>query len=178
MRGFEYLADGHHVDDAGNLIACTYVDFRDPAEQAPITALQKASSKCHAILGCETIRISKPGCFHDRGEGLVGRGDGDEGSGPPVGEGHSCTNGWIYCASVEPETPEENAAWREAMSAGDDLVSPHLPAAGVRADVGALAAAHARRTVLLRNTVTATRSPRAINARRTAAGLVVYWHDP
>ena len=41
MGGFEYLADGHHVDDAGNLIACTYVDFRDPAERFPITVLQK-----------------------------------------------------------------------------------------------------------------------------------------
>ncbi|MDE2907469.1 MAG: hypothetical protein OXQ28_15445 [Acidobacteriota bacterium] len=37
MGGFEYLADGHHVDDAGHLIVCTYVDFRDPAERFPIT---------------------------------------------------------------------------------------------------------------------------------------------
>ncbi len=27
MGGFEYLADGHLVDDAGNLIACPNVDF-------------------------------------------------------------------------------------------------------------------------------------------------------
>ena len=33
MPSFEYLADGHHVDYAGNLIFCTYVDFRDPAER-------------------------------------------------------------------------------------------------------------------------------------------------
>ena len=57
MRNAEYLADGHHVDDAGNLIACTYVDFRDPAERFPITTLQRASSKRHAIPGCETVRI-------------------------------------------------------------------------------------------------------------------------
>ena len=49
MRSVEYLADGHHVDDAGNLIACTYVDFREPAERFPVTVLQKASSKRHAI---------------------------------------------------------------------------------------------------------------------------------
>ena len=45
MGGFEFLADGHHVDEAGNLISCTYLDFRAPAERYPITALQKASSK-------------------------------------------------------------------------------------------------------------------------------------
>ena len=36
MRSSQYLADGHHVDDAGNLISCTYVDLRDPAERTPI----------------------------------------------------------------------------------------------------------------------------------------------
>ena len=66
MGGFEYLADGHHVDDAGNLIACTYVDFRGPAERFPITVLQKASSKRHAIPGCETIRISQRTTIIDR----------------------------------------------------------------------------------------------------------------
>ena len=60
MASFEHLAEGHHVDDAGNLIACTYVDFRDPAERSPISTLRKASSKRHAIPGWETIRISKP----------------------------------------------------------------------------------------------------------------------
>ena len=63
MASFEYLADGHHVDDAGNLIACTFVDFRDPAERLSITALRKASSKRHAIPGCETIRISEARLF-------------------------------------------------------------------------------------------------------------------
>ena len=67
MRGFQYLADGHHVDDAGNLIACTYVDFRSPTERAPITTLRKASPKQRAIPSCGTLRISKPSCFRDRG---------------------------------------------------------------------------------------------------------------
>ncbi len=66
MGGFEYLADGHHVDNAGNLIACTYVDFRGPAERFPITVLQKASSKRHAIPGCETIRVSQTTTIIDR----------------------------------------------------------------------------------------------------------------
>ena len=34
-------ADGHHVEDAGSLIRCTYVDFRDPAERLPITTLKQ-----------------------------------------------------------------------------------------------------------------------------------------
>ena len=102
MGGFHYLADGHHVDDAGNLIGCAYVDFRDPAERFPITVLQKASSKRHGIPGCETIRISKPACFLDPGEGLA--------SG---GEAHYGKNGWVYCASIEPEKAEEQAAWRK-----------------------------------------------------------------
>ena len=59
MGGFEQLADGRHVDDAGNLICSTYVDFRDPAERFPITVLRRASSERHAIAGCETIRISR-----------------------------------------------------------------------------------------------------------------------
>ena len=99
MGSFEQLADGHHVDDAGNLIACTYVDFRDPAERLPITALRNASSRRHAIPGCETIRISKPACFLGQGEGVN-----------DSGESHHAANGWIYCASIEPETAEEQAA--------------------------------------------------------------------
>ena len=75
MRSFQLLTDGHHVDEAGNLIACTYVDLRDPVDRFPITTLTKASSKRHAIPGCETMRLSKPSCFLDRGEGLIERGE-------------------------------------------------------------------------------------------------------
>ena len=46
------MADSRHVVDAGNLISCTYVDFRDPAERSLITTVKKASSKRHAIPGC------------------------------------------------------------------------------------------------------------------------------
>ncbi len=91
MASFDYLADGHHVDDAGNLIACTYVDFRDPAERLPITALRKASSTRHADPDCDTIRISKPACFLGQGEGIAGD-----------GESHHAANGWIYCAPRRP----------------------------------------------------------------------------
>ena len=115
MSGFEYLADGHHVDDAGNRISCAYVDLRDPEERDPVTALQKASSKRHAIPGCETIRISKPSRFLGRGEGIVNGGEAGYG-----------TNGWVYCVSIEPETAAELAAWRAAMPAGYDALSPQI----------------------------------------------------
>ena len=145
MGGFEYLADGHHVDDAGNRIACTCVDFRGSAEWFPITVLQKASSKRHAIPGCETIRISKPAGFLEQGEGLASD-----------GEAHHGTNGWVYCASIEPETAEEQAAWRSLMPAGRDAVSLIRRPREFARTIGAMAAEQAGprgRVVLLRNTV-------------------------
>lgn len=41
IGSFDYLADGHHVDDAETLSACTYVDCREPAERFPISRLKK-----------------------------------------------------------------------------------------------------------------------------------------
>ena len=170
MAGFEYLADGHHVDDAGNLIACTYVDFRDPAERFPISTLQKASAKRHAIPNCETIRISKPACFFEHGEGLASD-----------GESHHGTNGWLYCASVESGTPEEQAAWRKTMPAGCDAASPvRRPRAFARA-LGAMAAEQAGprgRIVLLRNTVEGRSFCTAHKSQTVYHGPVAYLDDP
>ena len=170
MGSFEYLPDGHHVDDAGNLIACTYVDFRDPAERFPITVLRKASSKRHAIPGCETIRISKPARLLEQGEGLNSD-----------GETHYGTNGWVYCASLEPETDEEQAAWRTAMPAGCDAVSPvRRPRAFARA-LGAMAAEQAGprgRIVLLRSTVEGRTFCTAHKSQTVYHGPVVYVDDP
>ena len=170
MASFEYLADGHHVDDAGNLIACAYVDFRDPAERLPITVLQKASSKRHAVPGCETVRISKPACFLEQGGGLaVG------------GEAHHGTNGWVYCASIEPERPEERAAWRAAMPAGCDALSPiRRPRAFARA-LGAMVAEQAGargRIVLLRNTIEGRTRSTAHKSQTVYHGPVIYVDDP
>ena len=168
MGGYEYLADGHHVDDAGNLIACTYVDLRDPTERFPITALRKASSKRHAMPGCETVRISKPACFLDQGEGIGG------------GESHHSANGWIYCASIEPETAEERAAWGAAMPAGRGAVSPICrPRAFARA-LGAMVAEQAgpRGRIVLLRTVEG-RSFRTHHKSQTIYhGPVVYADDP
>ena len=48
MRGVVSSTEGNHVDEAGNLTTCTYVDFRNPVERTPITTLYKASSRRHA----------------------------------------------------------------------------------------------------------------------------------
>ena len=169
MGGFEYLADGHHVDDAGHLIACTYVDFRDPAERFPITGLQKASSKRHAIPGCETIRISKPACFLDQGEGLAS----DD-------EAHHGTNGWIYCASIELGTVEKQAAWRNAMP-GRGAVSPIRRLRSFARALGAMVAEQAGprgRIVLLRNTVDGRTFCTAHKSQTIYHGPVAYLDDP
>jgi len=166
MASFEYLADGHHVADAGNLIALTSAHFRHAAERFPGTLLQRASSKRHAIPGCETIRISKPACFLDRGEGFN---DG--------GESHHGTNGWICCASIEPETAEEQAAWRSLLPAGRDAVSPiRRPREFARA-LGAMVAEQAGprgRIVLLRNTVEGRTFSTAHKSQTVYHGPVAY----
>ena len=197
MPSVQYLADGHHVDDAGNLIACTYVDFRDPAERFPITTLKKASSKQYAIPGCDTVRLSKPCCFLAQGEGLAGDGgdgrepanggDVDDPSAAPVKrsvaqeETHCGRNGWIYCASIEPETPEEQAAWRESTPDGYDATSPiRRPREFARA-LGAMAAEQAGprgRIVLLRNTVVGRTSCTGHKSQTVYHGPVVYSDDP
>ena len=182
MRSFEYLADGHHVDDAGNLICCTYVDFRDPAERFPIATLTKASSKRHAIPGCETIRISKPGCFLGRGEGFVGHGEQawESQVGEPVEEGVG-RNGWIFCASIEPGTDDERTAWRKAMPSGHGTLSPiRRPRAFARA-LAAMAAEQAGprgQTVLLRSTVDEQAYCTAHRSQTVYHGPVVYADDP
>lgn len=189
MRSFLYLADGHHVDEAGNLISCTYVDFRDPAERFPITTLRKASSKRYAIPGCETIRISKPICFRGRGEGLD-EADAPADPGAPravaggsetAGETHCGRNGWIYCAFLEPETPEEQAAWREAMPSRYDAVSPiRRPREFARA-LGVMSADQIRprgRTVLLKNAVEGRVFCTAHRSQTVYHGPVVYEDDP
>ena len=170
MRSVEYLADGHHVDHEGNLIACTYVDFRDPAERCPVTVLQKASSKRHAVPGCETIRISKPSCCPGEGD-LAGAGD----AVPAAGAA------WVYCAFIEPETPEQQAAWRAAMPACRDAVSPiRRPREFARA-LGAMVAEQVGpqgRTVLLRSSVGGRELRTAHRSQTVYHGPVVYAEDP
>ena len=171
MRSVEYLADGHHVDDAGNLIACTYVDFRDPAERFPVAVLQKASSKRHAVPGCETIRISKPSCFPRMKATSPTRTTPCLLPGPPGSTARF----------IEPETSEQQAAWRAAMPAGRDAVSPiRRPREFARA-LGAMVAEQVGpqgRTVLLRSAVDRHAFRTAHRSQTVYHGPVVYAEDP
>ena len=161
---------------------------------APITTLRKASPKQHAIPSCGTIRISKPSCFRDRGEGLVLRGeegvDEFESAGASAAAAATAAadddacygrNGWIYCASIEPDTLAERADWREATPPGYDAVSPiRRPRAFARA-LGALAVEQAGprgRTVLVRSTVDGEAFSTAHRSQTVYHGPVVYSDDP
>ena len=186
MRGVQYLPDGHHVDDAGNLISCAYVDLRDPAERGPITTLRKASAQQYAIPGCGTVRLSKPTGLVGRGEGLAvgseagtASGDADRAANPVTVD---CgRNAWIYSASIEPETEAEQAAWREALPAGHDAVSPiRRPRAFARA-LGAMVAEQVGpqgRTLTLRSAVDGQVIRTAHRSQTVYHGAVVYVEDP
>ena len=182
MRGVLYLADGHHVDDAGNLISCVYVDFRDAAERTPITTLRKASPKQYAIPGCGTIRLSKPTGFGGGSEGLA--------IGPEAGTGagaagpdalHRGRNAWICSASIEPETQAEQAAWREALPAGYDAVSPIRRLRAFARALGAMVAEQVGpqgRTLMLRSAVDGQVFRTAHRSQTVYHGAVVYSEDP
>ncbi len=182
MGSFEYLADGHHVDDAGNLIACTYVDFRDAAERAPITTLRKASPKQYAIPGCGTIRLSKPTWFGGRGEGFaIGPEPGTAAGAADPDALHCGRHAWICSASIEPEPEAERAAWREALPAAYDAVSPiRRPRAFARA-LGAMVAEQVGpqgRTLMLRSAVNGQVFRTAHRSQTVYHGAVVYSDDP
>ena len=99
MRSAEYLADEHHVDHSGNLIACTLHRLPRPGRagfESP--SCRRASSKRDAIPGCEAIRISKPSCFRVKATSPA-----RTNAAPAAGAV------WVYCAFIEPETPEQQA---------------------------------------------------------------------
>ena len=175
MGNVQYRADGHHVDEAGNLICCTYVDLRPAAGHLPVGALKKASSKRHAIPGCDTIRISKPSRFDDQGEGLSAS------AGADGAEVESGGNAWVYCAFIEPQTRAQQAAWRAAMPAGRDAVSPiRRPREFARA-LGAMVAEQVGpqgRPTLLRSTVSRPAFRTAHRSQTVYHGPVVYADDP
>lgn len=175
MGNVQYLSDGHHVDEAGNLICCTYADLRPAVGRLPVGALKTASSKLPAVPDCETIRISKPSCLHAPGEGLTASAGGD------AREVESSGNVWVYPAFIEPETPEQQAVWRAAMPAGCDAVSPiHRPREFARA-LGAMVAEQVGpqgRTVLLRSAVGDQAFRTAHRVQTVYHGPVVYTDDP
>ena len=125
--------------------------------------------------GCDTIRISKPSCFDDQREEVTAS------AAANGAEGESGGSAWVYCAFIEPETPEEQAAWRAAMPAGCDAVSPiHRPREFARA-LGAVVAEQVGpqgRTVLLRSAVGGRVLRTAHRSQTVYHGPVVYADDP
>lgn len=190
QSSFLFLADGHHIDEAGNLISCTYVDFRNPAERTPTTTLRKASSKRYAVPGCGTIRLSQPSRFRDRGKGRAidparrervfgASGDPDLVDGPrPV---RGSRNAWIYSTSIEPQTREELATWRAAMPTYYDAVSPiRRPREFARA-LGAMLAEQTGPQgpkVVLRHTIGSSTFDTMHRSQEVYHGPVVYEDDP
>ena len=68
----EFLFQPEHlIDDAGNLIRSTYVDFRTPDARLPITTLIRGCPKEYAIEHKRTVRIRKPAYFRDHGKRLI-----------------------------------------------------------------------------------------------------------
>ena len=94
---------------------------------------------------------------------------------------HCSTNAWIYCAFIEPETPQERNAWLAAMPAGCDAVSPiRRPREFARA-LGAMAAEQIGprgRPVLLRNTADGQTFCTAHRQQVVYHGPVAYSEDP
>ena len=137
-RGVLYLADGHHVIDAGNLISCAYVDLRAPAERIPIGVLGvlgKTSSKRHPIRTVGRFR-SRSRTAASRAEEVTPSRGRHRGRRAPAGRaGGACVN----CGCSEPKTPEEQGAWRAAMPADYDVIS-HPPSAKLARALGAMAA--------------------------------------
>lgn len=66
-----WTAEGAILDDAGNLIATTYVDLRDATRRTPIRNLVKGCRREHAPEDSETILISSLARFRKEGENLI-----------------------------------------------------------------------------------------------------------
>ena len=66
-----WTAEGAILDDAGNLIATTYVDLRDATRRTPIRKLVKGCRREHALEDSETVLISSLARFRKEGENLI-----------------------------------------------------------------------------------------------------------
>ena len=71
MDETQWLNEGFMLDDAGNLIATSYVDLRDTSSRKDIPYLIKACKREHALENSDTILISPVARFRDEGENLI-----------------------------------------------------------------------------------------------------------
>lgn len=90
-------------------------------------------------------------------------------------------NAWIYSASIEPETQAEQAAWREALPAGYNPVSPIRRSRAFARVLGAMVAEQVGpqgRTLMLRSAVDGQVFRTAHRSQTVYHGAVVYADDP
>ena len=88
-----WINEGFVLDEAGNLIATSYVDLRAPESRTAIQTLVKGCRREHALEDAETILVSPVKRFREEGENLIR--DDQEGLATEKTE------------AVKPETPDE-----------------------------------------------------------------------
>ena len=102
-----WVYEGSVLDDAGNMLATSYIDLRDEGERTVIRNLVKGCKQEHALENGETVLISKPERFREYGVALIQ----DEQEGFAREES----------VTLEPETPEEAAERRATSDLNDAL---------------------------------------------------------
>ena len=102
-----WVNEGFVLDDAGNMLATSYIDLRDEGERTAIRSLVKGCRREHALEDGETVLISKPERFREYGVALIR----DEQEGFAREES----------VTLEPETPEQAAKRRATSDLNDAL---------------------------------------------------------
>lgn len=102
-----WISEGFVLDEAGNLIATTYVDLRPPGSRAAIRTLVKGCRREHALENTGSILVSPLERFRKEGENLIR--DEQEGLATERTE------------TVKPETPEEVFGRRRVADANQAI---------------------------------------------------------
>lgn len=110
-----WINEGFVLDEAGNLIATSYVDLRAPESRTAIQTLVKGCRREHALEDAETILVSPVKRFREEGENLIR--DDQEGLATEKTE------------AVKPETPDEAFRRRRVADVNEAI---ELLDAGVR----------------------------------------------
>ena len=110
-----WVYEGSVLDDAGNMLATSYIDLRDEGERTAIRNLVKGCKQEHALENGETVLISKPERFREYEVALIQ----DEQEGFAREES----------VALEPETPEEAVKRRGNSDLNDAL---HLVGSGMK----------------------------------------------
>lgn len=102
-----WINEGFVLDDAGNMLTTSYIDLRGESERTVIRSLVKGCRREHALEDGETLLISKPERFREKGVALIR----DEQEGFAKEE----------LVTVEADTPEEATKRRANADLNDAL---------------------------------------------------------